>query len=124
MTDKIVCKKCGGTKKPYTKRCLYCMTCYVEKYGKTFKGRAYAIYRNFSTPYRDNSMVVTDRICGMKEFVDSLCKNPDYIKAWEAWKESGFGKKLRPSVRRIVPELGYEPYNLEIYTGELWGSIK
>jgi len=37
----------------------------------------------------------------LKEFKDWVLNNPDYIRLFKQWEESGFNRKLCPTVDRI-----------------------
>lgn len=53
------------------------------------------------------------------EFYQRFLNDETYLRLYTEWKESGYQKRLRPSVDRIDPRKGYSMDNIQMVTYEL-----
>ncbi len=53
-----------------------------------------------------------------EDFIARFYNDPDFIRIWLDWQESGYDLRMAPSVDRVDPTRGYELDNLQILTNE------
>lgn len=51
-----------------------------------------------------------------QEFYVISLSDPDYLRLFIEWKDSGYDRQLTPSINRIDATLGYENFNVEWIT--------
>lgn len=56
------------------------------------------------------------KICSKEDFIEWSLKHPEYLSLFETWKNSGYIRKLKPSVDRIDAVYGYELWNMQWLT--------
>ena len=138
MADKQ-CSKCGSVKdlslfpRPHGRICLPCRNArqresrasvgnaYTHKYEKTPSGFLMRAYRNMQSrvtgvQWRKHHLYAGLTILPRDEFYHWANESPVFPALFQAWVESGYSQRLTPSVDRINPDYGYEPWNMEWVT--------
>jgi 23S rRNA A1618 N6-methylase RlmF len=93
----------------------------TNKYEKSKKGFVMRLYRNMKSRvngvqklkyhlYEGKALIEKD------EFYTWVLSNPKFHELFDKYVESGFNRKLSPSVDRVDSEKGYEIGNLEMVT--------
>ena len=85
----------------------------TERWRKTYKGLTANLYSKIR--YRSR---ITDRSHEHFDLTEfrKFCDENSCYQLWEAWKNSGYTRTLRPSVDRINPLDGYRFPNMQIIT--------
>ncbi len=98
-------------------QCKFCEDSIKRNKDRTKLGKAkrIALQQPHSAKRRNHSIPTYTR----KELVEWLYSQPLYHTLYNAWKNSGYTKKLAPSVNRINPRESYSMDNIELIT---WGE--
>lgn len=91
---------------------------HTKVYEKTKKGFLVRLYRNMQSRvtgvqklkihlYKDKSILERE------SFYNWANNSKEFHRLFSKWEESGYERRLTPSVNRINPELGYEIANME-----------
>ena len=75
------------------------------------KERTHGCRRN-----RRHTSAMNKPICSKQEFIDWSVTDPDYVRLYREWKDSGFKPDLSPSIHRLDESLGYELGNMKWLT--------
>lgn len=128
----VICTRCGVERR-YGKRCLPCKNAWqrvhrkiiknrdIKIYEKTKKGFLVRLYRNMKSRiegiqkqkfylYRGKALLPKS------DFYNWALKSKRFDNLFNTWKDSGFDRRLTPSVDRINPDLGYIIPNMEWVT--------
>lgn len=92
-----------------------------KKYEKTHNGFVMRMYRNMKSRIegiqkQKAHLYDGKAILSKEQFYKWVLNNPDFLRLFELYKDSGFDRKLAPSVDRVDSKLGYELSNMEIIT--------
>ncbi len=91
------------------------------KYEKTVKGYLMRTYRNMLSrvtgvqkkkAHLYEGLAILDR----NDFYRWSLTNRDYLDLHKEWTESGYDRKLSPSIDRMDPDYGYELWNMRWIT--------
>lgn len=93
----------------------------TKKYERTKKGKLMRIYRNMlsrvtGVQRHKFHLYAGKTILDKREFYDWAMSSRTFHRLYDAWAESGFDRKLAPSVDRIDSSEGYELHNMEWVT--------
>lgn len=93
----------------------------TKKYEKTKKGKLMRLYRNMQSrvtgvQYQKYHLYKGRSLLPRVEFYNWALGSKDFHRLYEIWVESGYDRKLTPSVDRIDSSLGYEIDNMEWVT--------
>lgn len=91
------------------------------KYERTKKGKIMRIYRNMlsrvtGVQKQKFHLYQGKEILPKNEFYDWAISSNDFHSLFDAWVESGYERRLAPSVDRIDSSRGYEVGNMEWVT--------
>jgi hypothetical protein len=94
---------------------------HTKKYEKTHKGFIMRIYRNMlsritGVQKAKYHLYSGKSILSKEEFREWALTHEVFLKLFEEYKESGFDRKLAPSVDRVDSDKGYEIPNMEWVT--------
>lgn len=92
-----------------------------RNYEKTPKGFAMRLYRNMESrvkgiQWQKKHLYENMTILPRQEFYDWFLNSETFKTLFAAYQESGYQRKLAPSVDRIDSDKGYEIENMEIIT--------
>lgn len=108
----------------------------TKKYERTPKGKLMRLYRNMRSRINGVQkskahLYAGKSLLSKEEFYDWAESHPDWLKLYSNWVESGFDRKLAPTVDRIDPSKGYELSNMRWLThsensrlGGMWSPNK
>jgi hypothetical protein len=93
----------------------------TKKYERTKKGKLMRNYRNMESringiQWRKAHLYEGKSLLSREEFYEWSINNPDFHRLYEEWVDSGYDRKLSPSVDRIDSSKGYETSNMEWVT--------
>ena len=93
----------------------------IKKYEKTFEGYLMRKYRNMlsriqGVQKRKSHLYKNKQILSKEDFYRWALSHPDYERLYIEYKESGFERKLAPTVDRIDPSIGYIITNMRWLT--------
>ena len=93
----------------------------TKKYEKTHKGFLMRLYRNMQSRIYGVQkykfyLYEGKELLNREVFYNWAFNSPDFYKLFDAYKESGFNRKLAPSVDRIDSSKGYSLDNMEWVT--------
>jgi len=93
----------------------------TRKYEKTFKGFAMRLYRNMQSrvtgvQWRKSHLYQDLTILPREQFYEWILSSETFKTLFKAYEESGYSRRLAPSVDRIDSSKGYELSNMEIVT--------
>lgn len=121
----IECSKCVRKFVRYRPKERVCRPCmnkhkreYEKKFRKTKKGFVSDTYRGMRSRVRGDTRKKAHLYLGLEilsrdEFLEWTDRNPDFHKLFKEWEESGYEKRLTPSIDRINPHEGYYLLNME-----------
>ena len=90
-----------------------------KKYERTRKGKLMRTYRNMQS--RTEGLVKSHLYRGLPlldrgEFYEWSLSSPEYNTLYDKWVQSGYNKKLSPSIDRVDPSEGYTLSNIRWVT--------
>lgn len=93
----------------------------VHKYEKTPKGFLVRLYRNMQSRVSGVQSLKAHLYLGKEllpreEFYLWASRSPEFLSMFKAWEDSGYSRKLTPSVDRIDSNLGYFLRNMRWLT--------
>lgn len=93
----------------------------TKRYEKTVNGFLMRKYRNMESrikgiQWQKHHLYKGKELLSREEFYQWAKSCPEFYKLFEAWKQSGYERKLSPSVDRIDSSKGYEVGNMEWVT--------
>ena len=99
------CKTCYRKKKKREDPIFYLKSKHrdMRKRCRQINGDAYKRYGNF-------------KLCSKDEFLDKFKNDEKYLRLYKEWQESGFLRKLAPSIDRIDNLKGYTLDNMQMIT--------
>lgn len=94
---------------------------YTKKYERTHGGKLMRIYRNMKSRVegvqREKAHLYSGlELIGKHQFYEWAVESPEFWTLFDAWRDSGFSRKLAPSVDRIDSSRGYVIGNMEWVT--------
>jgi hypothetical protein len=107
-----------------------------KKYERTKKGVLMRKYRNMQSRIegiqkKKHHLYRGKELLPREEFYEWAMSDPEYDRLYREWVESGFDRKLAPSVDRLDPSSGYTIENMQWVThsensrrGGLWRPDK
>jgi len=101
---------------------------WTKKYEKTPKGFLMRTYRNMKSrvsgiQWRKAHLYKDLSILPREEFYEWALGNPDFWSLFSIWKDSGYSRRLTPSINRIDSNRGYELNNIEWLTHSANSSL-
>lgn len=96
---------------------------YTKKYEKTQNGFLMRMYRNMKSRVtgvqkKNPYLYVGKELIDKKDFYELAVSSNDFQALFKIWSDSGYVRKMCPSVDRINPELGYTKENIRFVTWE------
>lgn len=93
----------------------------TKKYERTPKGKIMRSYRNMQSRIEGvqghkHHLYAGKELMPREEFYAWSLSDPDFIRLYTEWVESGFDRRLSPSVDRIDASLGYVAGNVRWLT--------
>lgn len=93
----------------------------TKKYERTKGGKLMRSYRNMLSrtagiQWKKSHLYEGKELLSKQEFYDFSCNDPTFSKLFEQWVESGYQRKLSPSVDRIDSSKGYVIGNIRWLT--------
>ena len=93
----------------------------THKYERTVNGKLMRIYRNMQSriegvQWQKAHLYSGKYLLPREEFYSWAKSCPEFYSLYEAWVDSGFERRLAPSVDRVDSSLGYEISNMEWVT--------
>lgn len=93
----------------------------TKRYERTVNGKLMRIYRNMQsriTGVQKNKAHLYEgkSLLSREEFYDWAKSSPEFIRLYNDWVDSGYERKLAPTVDRIDPKLGYQLGNMQWLT--------
>jgi hypothetical protein len=93
----------------------------TKKYERTKGGKLMRSYRNMlsrtaGVQWKKSHLYEGKELLNKQEFYDFSYNSPDFNKLFEQWVDSGYQRKLSPSVDRIDPSKGYVIGNMRWLT--------
>lgn len=93
----------------------------TKKYEKMFKGRLMRTYRNIQSRVSGIQKSKSHLYEGIpilqkEDFYAWATQSPEYARLYEEWVESGYSRKLSPSIDRIDSSKGYVHGNMQWLT--------
>ena len=93
----------------------------TKKYERTKKGKLMRNYRNMESrikgiQWRKAHLYEGKTLISRDEFYDWSMADPEFHRLFDEWVESGYERKLSPSVDRKDSSQGYEIENMEWVT--------
>jgi hypothetical protein len=90
----------------------------TKKYEKTKRGFLMRVYRNMESRVRGIQKIKLHLYDGMhlldrQDFYDWAIADLEFHRLFEVWEESGYERRLTPSVDRIDSSCGYNLANME-----------
>jgi len=100
--------------------CRDCSKIRKNNWNKTIDGVVSSMYNSQINSYktRKTRTLSMSPLYSKKEFKTWIISNKTFIKLFNDWKHSGYKTKLKPSVDRTNPNIGYEFTNIELMTWE------
>lgn len=94
---------------------------HTHKYEKTHRGFLMRLYRNMQSRIEGVQRTKAHLYSGLnllarEEFYCWAMSDPTFYTLFENWKQSGYERKLTPSVDRIDSSVGYTLDNMEFVT--------
>lgn len=91
------------------------------KYERTKHGKLMRTYRNMKSriegvQWQKAHLYVGKYLMPKDEFYAWAVMNPDFHRLYAAWVESGYDRKLAPSVDRVDSGVGYRAWNMQWVT--------
>lgn len=91
------------------------------KYERTKHGKLMRIYRNMKSriegvQWQKRHLYAGKYLLPKDEFYIWAIASPDFHRLYSEWVESGYDRKLAPSVDRKDSSIGYRPWNMEWVT--------
>lgn len=94
---------------------------YTLKYERTKYGKLMRIYRNMKSRIEGIQKLKAHLYVGKylmpkDEFYGWAVMSPEFHRLFDAWVESGYERKLAPSVDRVDSSVGYRAWNMQWVT--------
>lgn len=93
----------------------------TKKYEKTKPGFLMRLYRNMQSRIngvqkQKHHLYIGKSLLPRYEFYKWAYNSPSFYILFMNWEDSGYNRKLTPTVDRIDPSIGYTPENMEWVT--------
>lgn len=94
---------------------------YTLKYERTKYGKLMRIYRNMKSriegvQWQKHHLYAGKYLLPKDEFYAWAVMSSDFHRLFREWEESGYERKLAPSVDRVDSSIGYRTWNMEWVT--------
>jgi len=122
------CTKCGNikplsdfnkqssTKDGLSYMCRECHKQSILEYGRTKVGLIHQLYRHQKANSNRRNHDLPSY--SSKELIEWVLSHPNFDELYNNWVESGYKKKLKPSIDRLNNDIGYTFNNIQLVTWE------